>query len=115
MSVQSVVPTGPSDSQSVPHSSVARARAYGDRSGPPEKATDAIKPLRLKNPVRLKSGPDVTAEKAAITAAKQSGHPPVFQMPSGAKYMASGPAAIAAKPSTAPEPGQAPQPQPQNG
>ena len=111
MSVQSVV----SDKQSVPHGSVARARSYGERSGQHNKASDAIKPLRLKNPVRLKSGPDVTAEKAAIAAAKQSGHPPVFQMPSGAKYMASGPSALAPKTGQTAQPGPTMQPQPQNG
>jgi len=67
---------------------------------------------RLRNPVRLKSGPEAVAEKIAAqrAAERAAGHPPPFKLPSGAAILACGPVTISTHGTTAPATGTPQQP-----
>tara|TARA_Y100000588_G_C14107896_1_gene861661 strand:+ start:149 stop:493 length:345 start_codon:yes stop_codon:yes gene_type:complete len=85
-------------------------RHPADRPVQARKRDDAMP--RLRNPVRLKSGPEAVAEKIAAqrAAERAAGHPPPFKLPSGASILACGPVTISTHGTTAPATGTPQQP-----
>ncbi|MEO0391689.1 MAG: hypothetical protein AAF213_00425 [Pseudomonadota bacterium] len=111
MSTQVVEP----HANAIPHPVTTRANAYNRDNQGATNPQAGTKPLRIKRPVRLRSGPEHSAEKLANASMGNTGHPAGFTLPNGATYFASGPVATAAQPTPSTQPGQAHQLQLQNG